>query len=84
MNLELQRIFGLGQKTVVLVTHSISEAVFLSDRIVTMTPRPGRIAEIIVNDLPRPRTLETYDAPQFSEYAGHIRKLIMSSERVAA
>ena len=84
MNLELQRIFGLGQKTVVLVTHSISEAVFLSDRIVTMTPRPGRIAEIIENDLPRPRTLETYDAPQFSEYAGHIRKLIMSSERVAA
>jgi len=84
MNLELQRIFVTGAKTVVLVTHSISEAVFLSDRIVAMTPRPGRIAEIIDNRLSRPRTIETYETPQFTEYAGHIRKLIMTPDRVAA
>ena len=81
MNLELQRIFLLGSKTVVLVTHSIEEAVFLSDRIVAMTPRPGRIAEVIKNELPRPRTVESYDAPLFIEYAGHLRRLIMASDR---
>jgi NitT/TauT family transport system ATP-binding protein len=84
MNLELQRIFLLGQKTVVLVTHSIEEAVFLSDRIVAMTPRPGRIAEVIENKLPRPRTVESYDAPLFIEYAGHLRKLVMASAPIAA
>jgi NitT/TauT family transport system ATP-binding protein len=84
MNLELQRIWVEGSKTVILVTHSISEAVFLSDRIVAMTPRPGRIAEIIENHLPRPRTVETYETPAFVELAGHIRKLIMTPESVAA
>jgi len=84
MNLELQRIFVEGGKTVVLVTHSIEEAVFLSDRIVTMTPRPGRISEIIQNELPRPRTVDTYELPLFSEYSGHIRKLIMEPDRAAA
>jgi NitT/TauT family transport system ATP-binding protein len=84
MNLELQRIFVEGSKTVILVTHSIEEAVFLSDRIVAMTPRPGRIAEIIENALPRPRTVDTYDLPLFTEYAGRIRKIIMSSDRAAA
>jgi NitT/TauT family transport system ATP-binding protein len=84
MNLELQRIFVAGSKTVILVTHSIEEAVFLSDRIVAMTPRPGRIAEIIDNELPRPRTVETYDLPLFQEYAGRIRKIIMAPDSVAA
>ena len=84
MNLELQRIFVEGAKTVVLVTHSIEEAVFLSDRIVTMTPRPGRIAEIITNELPRPRTVDTYESALFTEYSGHIRKLIMDTGRAAA
>jgi NitT/TauT family transport system ATP-binding protein len=78
MNLELQRIFVEGSKTVILVTHSIEEAVFLSDRIIAMTPRPGRIAEVIDNELPRPRTLETYDMPLFTEYAGRIRRIIMA------
>jgi NitT/TauT family transport system ATP-binding protein len=77
MNIELQRIFLLGQKTVVLVTHSIEEAVFLSDRIIAMTPRPGRIAQVIQNELPRPRTVDTYESALFTEYASHVRKLVM-------
>ena len=84
MNLELQRIFVEGGKTVILVTHSIDEAVFLSDRIIAMTPRPGRVAEVIVNELPRPRTLETYDLPLFTDYAGRIRRIIMAREVEAA
>ena len=84
MNLELQRIFAAGSKTVILVTHSIEEAVFLSDRIVAMTPRPGRVAEIIDNELPRPRSVETYDLPLFQEYAGRIRRIIMTPDTVAA
>jgi NitT/TauT family transport system ATP-binding protein len=84
MNLELQRVFIEGSKTVVLVTHSIEEAVFLSDRIVAMTPRPGRIGAIIENRLPRPRSVETYDLPLFTEYAGQIRKLILEADTAAA
>ena len=84
MNLELQRIFMVGSKTVLLVTHAVDEAVFLSDRIVCMTPRPGRIAEIIKNELPRPRRVESYEDPLFIEYSAHIRKLIMGSEQPMA
>jgi len=74
MNLDLQRLWLERQKTAVFVTHSIDEAVFLSDRIVVMTPRPGTISEIIKVDLPRPRTLDRKDTPQFNAYTGHIRK----------
>jgi NitT/TauT family transport system ATP-binding protein len=74
MNLDLQRLWLEKRKTAVLVTHSIDEAVFLSDRIIVMTPRPGRIADIIGIDLPRPRTLDCKDTPQFAAFTGHIRK----------
>jgi NitT/TauT family transport system ATP-binding protein len=84
MNLELQRVWTEGSKTVLLVTHSIEEAVFLSDRIIVMTPRPGRIAAIIDNELARPRTVETYDLPLFTEYCGRIRKLILEADTAAA
>jgi NitT/TauT family transport system ATP-binding protein len=77
MNLDLQRIWLEQRKTAVLVTHSIEEAVFLSDRIIVMTPRPGTIAEIVTIDLPRPRTLDGKDKPEFSAYARHIRKCFL-------
>ncbi len=74
MNLELLRIWREAKKTVLFITHSIAEAVFLGDRVIVMTPRPGRVAEIIPIDLPRPRTTTLRDDPKFIEYVRHIRK----------
>lgn len=74
MNLELLRIWGEATKTVFFITHSIAEAVFLGDRVIVMTPRPGRIAEVIDLDLPRPRKTELRDSPEFTTYVRHIRK----------
>ncbi len=65
LNMELARIHEVTGVTVVLVTHSIREAVLLSDRIVVMTPRPGRISCIMDVDLPRPRSLETRNDQRF-------------------
>jgi NitT/TauT family transport system ATP-binding protein len=73
MNLELQRIWLEQRKTVLLVTHSIPEAVFLADRVVVMSPRPGRITAILPIDLPRPRTLAAINAPRFGAYVAEIR-----------
>ena len=75
MNLDLQHLWMEKRKTAIMITHSIDEAVFLSDRIFVMTPRPGRIAEEVIVDLPRPRTLEIKDTPAFAAYCGNIRKL---------
>jgi NitT/TauT family transport system ATP-binding protein len=74
MNEELQRIWQESQKTVLLVTHSIAEAVYLADRVVVMTPRPGRIVEVIDIELPRPRRLTMQNTPEFGAYTSAIRK----------
>jgi len=76
MNLELQRIWQESRKTVLFITHSIPEAVFLGDRVVVMTPRPGRIAEVIEVDHPRPRALEIMATPEFGRRTTHIRQLL--------
>ena len=63
MNMELLRIWRQTNITIVFVTHSISEAVFLSNRVVVMSARPGRIKDIIAVDLPQPRVFETREEP---------------------
>jgi NitT/TauT family transport system ATP-binding protein len=76
LNLELLSIWQQLRSTVVFVTHSISEAVFLSTRVVVMSPRPGRIAGIVPIDLPAERTVETREAPRFFELVTEVRELL--------
>ena len=78
MNVEVLRIWSANRKTVLFVTHSIAESVFLADRVFVMTPRPGRIAEIIDIDLPRPRELSIINTERFGAYATRIRSLLNS------
>jgi len=74
LNLELTDLWRETGKTCVFVTHSISEAVFLSTHIVVMSPRPGRILEVIECDLPRKRDLSIRDTPKFLEIAARVRR----------
>jgi NitT/TauT family transport system ATP-binding protein len=76
MNIELLRIWEAQRSTIVFVTHSITEAVLLSDRIVVMSPRPGRIIKDIRVDLPRPRSIAMVNTPEFGRYAQHVGSLL--------
>jgi len=76
LNLELLQIWEQSGCTVLFVTHSITEAVFLSTRVVVMSPRPGRIAGIVEIDLPQPRTFDTREEPRFFELVTEVRELL--------
>lgn len=73
LNFDLLRLTGGASTTVVFVTHSIEEAVLLSDRVLVMGPRPGRILHSVAGDLPHPRTLETKSSARFHELVDEIR-----------
>jgi NitT/TauT family transport system ATP-binding protein len=73
LNDQLLRLWEQTGKTIVFVTHSISEAVFLSNRIVVMSPRPGRILQIIDSDLPADRRLDIRESTRFLEVAHRVR-----------
>src|SRR5690606_37715503 len=74
MNVELQRIWAESRKTVMLITHSIPEAVYLADRVVVMSSRPGAVEEIYDIDLPRPRPLSVMGERDFIRYTQDIRR----------
>lgn len=75
MNMELMRVWSEERKTVIFITHSIPEAVLLGDRVVVMSPRPGRISEIVDVNLGRPRNLQTMGTARFGELCDHIRSI---------
>jgi NitT/TauT family transport system ATP-binding protein len=76
LNRELLKVWSGTNTTIVFVTHSIAEAVFLSDRVVVMSPRPGRIETTVDVDLPRPREGATRDAPRFFDLVAEVRKYL--------
>lgn len=76
LGFELMRIWDNDKKTVIFVTHNITEAILLADRVVAMTPRPGRIARIVDIDLARPRTIDMEFTEKFKSYSGQIREVI--------
>jgi NitT/TauT family transport system ATP-binding protein len=76
LNMELLRIWDKAGSTVVFVTHSIPEAVFLSTRVIVMSARPGRIAGVVNVDLKQPRTIETREDPRFFELITTVRELL--------
>jgi NitT/TauT family transport system ATP-binding protein len=81
MQEELTRLWERTGKTIVFVTHDIDEAVYLGDRVVVLTARPGRIREEVKVDLPRPRSLEIKKSAQCHEYRNHIWDLIRAESR---
>jgi NitT/TauT family transport system ATP-binding protein len=78
LNLDLQDIWLQSRKTVMFVTHSISEAVFLGDRVAVFSGRPGQVVEVLDIDLPRPRPLSIRETPEFGRYASEIRRVFSS------
>jgi len=84
LDLELLRICGEKKMTVLFVTHNIQEAVFLSDEVVVMSPRPGKVIEKVAIELPRPRTLEMMSDADFGQYTLRIRGMLASAGGKAA
>jgi NitT/TauT family transport system ATP-binding protein len=78
MRIDLEALWLRTRKTVLFVTHSIDEAVLLADRVVVMSPRPGRIEQIIEVDLPRPRGLEARQAPRFVATTQQITQVFLA------
>jgi len=74
LNQELLRVWSEKKQTIIFITHNIAEAVYLSDRVIVMSPRPGKIANIYEIDIPRPRTLEMQASKEFGKYVIDIRK----------
>ena len=81
MNLLLLRLWSESDQTIVFVTHNISEAIFLADRVVVMTPRPGRLARIYEIDLPRPRTIDLTFQPSFIELVQDMKRTVETGGR---
>lgn len=84
MQTELLRIWEETRKTVIFITHQIDEAVYLSDRVVVLRRRPGRVREIVDIDLPRPRDLTIKRSPQFNKYVEHIWEQLEGDVMAAA
>jgi NitT/TauT family transport system ATP-binding protein len=78
LTLDIERLWNERRQTVVFVTHSISEAVFLSDRVIVMTPRPGRVDRVLEIDFPRPRLLAMRETPQFAAYVRTILDVFLA------
>jgi len=78
MNLLIQKIWMETGKTIVFVTHNVTEAIFLADRVVVLTPRPGRLAHVFPIDLPRPRTIDQTFSPEFIKLILDVKRTIQS------
>src|SRR2546428_6577189 len=76
MNLLLLRLWAESGKTIAFVTHNIGEAIFLADRVVVMTPRPGRLALVYTIELPRPRTIDMTFEPEFIQLIQEIKRTV--------
>jgi NitT/TauT family transport system ATP-binding protein len=77
MRIDLEKIWLAQRHTLIFITHGIAEAVALADRVVVMTPRPGRIEKIIEIDLPRPRDKAVVTSPRFAQYCDQITECFM-------
>lgn len=78
ISMDIQHLWMEKRKTALLITHSITEAVLLADRVIVMSPRPGKIVEIIEIDMPRPRNL-SHLPEEFNEYTGRIRQIFQAA-----